>query len=93
MGGKCAAVGHKKRLLCCEPGGGSGEKLTLVVDETVGGQKFEGVDLEQDAVEQQVVSRGTQFGLVTQARLGELLQEEASRSSARLNTTTHFAGF
>lgn len=71
-------VGHiKRRLLCGGPGGGRGEKLTLVVDETVGSQQLEGVDLEQNPVEQQVVSRRTEFGLVTQARLGELLQKEA----------------
>lgn len=71
-------VGHEKRLFCGRPGGGSGEKLTLVVDETVGSQQLEGVDLEQNPVEQQVVSRRTEFGFVAQARLGELLQEEAS---------------
>lgn len=59
----------------------------------MGGQQFEGVDLEQDPVEQQVVSRRTEFGFVTQARLGELLQEEASSGKACLNTMTHFAGF
>lgn len=52
-----------------------GEKLTLVVDEAVGGEQFEGVDLEQDSVEQKVVSRRTELGFVTQTRLGELLQE------------------
>lgn len=51
------------------------EKLTLVVDEAVGGEQFEGVDLEQDSVEQKVVSRGTELGFVTQTGLGELLQK------------------
>ena len=57
-----------------------GEKLTLVVDEAVGGEQFEGVDLEQDSVEQKVVSCGTELGFVTQTRLCELLQ--------RANNTT-----
>lgn len=52
-----------------------GEKLTLVVDEAVGGEQLEGVDLEQDSVEQKVVSRRTDLGFVTQTRLCELLQE------------------
>lgn len=56
--------------------GGGGEKLTLVVDEAVGGKQFEGVNLEQDSVEQKVVSRRTELCFVTQTRLGELLQEE-----------------
>lgn len=60
----------------------SKKKLTLVVDETVCSQQFEGVDLEQNPVEQQVVSSRTEFGLVTQARLGELLREEASSGNA-----------
>lgn len=51
-----------------------GEKLTLVVDEAVGGEQFEGVDLEQDSVEQKVVSRRTELGFMTQTGLGELLQ-------------------
>lgn len=55
-----------------------GEKLTLVVDEAVGGEQFEGVDLEQDSVEQKVVSRGTELGFVTQTGLGELLQEAST---------------
>lgn len=55
-----------------------GEKLTLVVDEAVGGKQFEGVDLEQDSVEQKVVSRGTELGFVTQTRLSEFLQEATS---------------
>lgn len=42
-----------------------GEKLTLVVDEAVGGEQFEGVDLEQDSVEQKVVSRRTDLRFVT----------------------------
>lgn len=42
-----------------------GEKLTLVVDEAVGGQQLQGVDLKQDSVEQKVVSRGSEFGVVT----------------------------
>lgn len=50
-----------------------GEKLTLVVDEAVGGEQFEGVDLKQDSVEQKVVSRRTELGFETQTRLGELL--------------------
>lgn len=49
-------------------------KLTLVVDEAVGGEQFEGVDFEQDSVEQKVVSCGTEVGVVTQTRLRELLQ-------------------
>lgn len=51
------------------------EKLTLVVDEAVGGEQFEGVDLEQDPVEQEVVSRGTELGFVAQTGLGELLRK------------------
>lgn len=35
-------------------------KLTLVVDEAVGGEQFEGVDLKQDSMEQKVVSCGTE---------------------------------
>lgn len=58
-----------------------GEKLTLVVDEAVGGEQFEGVDLEQDSVEQKVVSRGTDLGFVTQTRLGELLQKKKYMSN------------
>lgn len=42
-----------------------GEKLTLVVDEAVGGKQFEGVDFEQDSVEQEVVSCRTELGVVT----------------------------
>lgn len=51
-----------------------GEKLTLIVDEAVGGKQFEGVDLKQDSVEQKVVSGRTELGFMTQTRLGELLQ-------------------
>lgn len=51
-----------------------GEKLTLVVDEAVGGEQFEGVDFEEDSVEQEVVSCGTELGVVAQTRLRELLQ-------------------
>lgn len=52
------------------------EKLTLVVDEAMGGEQFERVDLEQDSVEQEVVSCRTELGVVMQTRLGELLQEQ-----------------
>ena len=41
-----------------------GEKLTLVVDEAVGGEQFEGVDFKQDSVEQKVVSRRTELGFM-----------------------------
>lgn len=50
-----------------------GRTLTLVVDEAVGGQQFEGVDLEQHPVEQKVVSGGTELGVMAQTGLGELL--------------------
>lgn len=43
---------------------GGGEKLTLVVDEAVGGEQFEGVDLEQHSVEQKVVSCWTELGFM-----------------------------
>lgn len=56
-----------------------GDKLTLVVDEAVGGQQFEGVDLEQDSVEQKVVSSRTELGFMTQTRLGELLWKAMGR--------------
>ena len=64
---------HAVRSAC------GGEKLTLVVDEAVGGQQFEGVDLEQDSVEQKVMSGRTVLGFVTQTRLGELLQKATGR--------------
>lgn len=64
-----------------------GEKLTLVVDEAVGGEQFEGVDLEQDSVEQKVVSCGTEFGFMTQTGLRELLKEKRTRRSVQHVTT------
>lgn len=42
----------------------------------MGGEQFERVDLEQDSVEQEVVSCRTELGVVMQTRLGELLQEQ-----------------
>lgn len=44
---------------------GGGEKLTLVVDEAVGGEQFEGVDFKQDPVEQKVVGGRTVLGILT----------------------------
>jgi len=72
-----------RRTLCGNVGssGREGEKLTLVVDEAVGGEQFEGVDFEQDSVEQKIVSRRTEFGIVTQTRLCELLQRAKGHSS------------
>lgn len=61
---------------------GGGGKLTLVVDEAVGCEQFEGVDLEQHAVEQEVVSCGTELGLVAQTGLGKLLQEAQNEITA-----------
>lgn len=64
-----------------------GEKLTLVVDEAVGGEQFEGVHLEQDSVEQKVVSSRTEFGIVTQTRLSELLQKATGCLVHRITST------
>lgn len=72
-------MGMKRRGFVAASLACGGEKLTLVVDEAVGGEQFEGVDLEQDSVEQKVVSRRTDLGFVTQTRLGELLQEATYR--------------
>lgn len=51
------------------------EKLTLVIDEAVGGEQFERVDLEQHSVEKKIVSGRTQLSFMAQTGLGELLQE------------------
>ena len=57
------------------------ERLTLVADEAVCGQQLEGVDLKQHAVKQEVVGSGTQLGLLTHTRLGELLQGREDRQA------------
>lgn len=57
-------------------------KPTLVVDEAVGGEQFEGVDFEQDSVEQKVVRCRTEVGIVAQTRLSELLQRAKRHSQS-----------
>lgn len=66
------------------------DKLTLVVDEAVGGEQFEGVDLEQDAVEEKVVSGRTELSFMTQARLSELLSRATGPSVTWLCITLCF---
>lgn len=51
------------------------EKLTLVIDEAVGGEQFEGVDLKQHTVEEKIVSGRTELSFMAQTGLSELLQE------------------
>lgn len=65
------------------------KKLTLVVDEAVGGEQFEGVDLEQDSVEQKVVSCRTELGFVTQTRLRELLRKAARHQVQHMTTSLY----
>lgn len=68
--------GNDQRRWKRSSGSASGkEKLTLVVDEAVGGQQLEGVDLEQHAVEEEIVSGGTELGFMAQTGLGELLRD------------------
>lgn len=59
---KSAGIERGAFAALCSSGGG--EKLTLVVDEAVGGEQFEGVDLEQHSVEQKVVSCWTELGFM-----------------------------
>lgn len=51
------------------------EKLTLVIDEAVGGEQFERVDLKQHTVEEKIVSGRTELSFMAQTGLGELLQK------------------
>lgn len=61
-------TGTEKRSICRV-------KLTLVIDEAVGGEQFEGVDLEQHTVEKKIVRGRTELSFMAQTGLGELLQE------------------
>lgn len=72
----------QKRVIFAEGLACGGEALTLVIDEAVGGEQFEGVDLEQDSVEQKVVSSGTELGFVAQTGLGEFLKGKQSDSQS-----------
>lgn len=51
----------------------SAPQLTLVADEAVGGQQLQRVDLKEDAVEEQVVSRGPPLWVREEAAQDELL--------------------
>lgn len=71
----CKGTSKNERGAIAAPCSANGdEKLTLVIDEAVGSEQLEGVDLEQHTVEEKIVSRRTELGFMAQTGLGELLQ-------------------
>lgn len=68
-------TGTERGAIAAPCSASSHKKLTLVIDEAVGGEQFERVDFEQHTVEEKIVSGRTEFSFMAQTGLCELLWE------------------